>query len=126
MGSRNVSEPLEGMPQTNNSAELTGILRALEIAPRDRDLEIITDSNYSINCVTVWYQNWMKNKWKTSTNKDVEEQDLVRGIRELIDERDKLKLDTIFTWIRGHDNDPGNEAADRLAVAGAHLRRARQ
>ncbi|KAE8449725.1 hypothetical protein EG329_007500 [Mollisiaceae sp. DMI_Dod_QoI] len=126
MDSRNVSEPLEGMPQTNNRAELTGILRALEIAPRDRDLEIITDSNYSINCVTVWYQNWMKKDWKTSTNKDVENQDLIRGIRELIDEREKLKLDTTFTWIRGHDNDPGNEAADRLAVAGAHLGRARQ
>lgn len=126
MDSRNVSEPLEGMPQTNNRAELTGILKALEIAPKDRDLEIITDSNYSINCVTAWYKNWMKKGWKTSTNKDVENQDLIKEIRKKIEERDAEEVVTTFTWIKGHDNDPGNEAADRLAVAGAHLGRARQ
>ncbi|KUJ09187.1 ribonuclease H-like protein [Mollisia scopiformis] len=114
------------MPQTNNRAELTGILRALEIAPKDRDLEIITDSNYSINCVTVWYQNWMKRDWKTSTGKDVENQDLIKDIRTKIEERDDQDVVTTFTWIKGHANDPGNEAADRLAVAGARLGRARK
>ncbi|CZR53792.1 related to ribonuclease H1 [Phialocephala subalpina] len=123
---RNVSEPLEGMPQTNNRAELTGILRALELAPKDRDLEIITDSNYSINCVTIWYDSWERKQWKTSAGKAVENQDLIKSIKALIRERDGLDLVTIFTWIKGHDNDPGNEAADRLAVAGAHLGRARQ
>lgn len=126
IASRNVSEPLEGMPQTNNRAELTGILRALQIAPKDRDLEIITDSNYSINCVTIWYAGWKRKDWKTSTGKDVENQDLIKSAKGLVEERDRLGLNTIFTWIKGHDSDQGNEAADRLAVAGAHLGRARQ
>lgn len=123
---RNISEPLEGTPQTNNRAELTGLLRALQIAPKDRDLEIITDSNYSINCVTVWYKSWMGKKWKTSTGKDVENQDLIKDIRKLIEEREGLEIGTTFTWIKGHAQDPGNEAADRLAVAGAQLGRARK
>ncbi|KAJ5032928.1 uncharacterized protein L3040_009517 [Drepanopeziza brunnea f. sp. 'multigermtubi'] len=117
--SRNVSEPLEGMPQTNNRAELTGILRALQIAPKDKDMEIVTDSNYSINCVTVWFRGWAAKGWKKSDGKDAENTDLIKAIRELIDERDENGKETKFTWIKGHNDDPGNTAADRLAVAGA-------
>jgi ribonuclease HI len=118
---RNISEPLEGQRQTNQRAELTGILRALEIVPRNKPIEIITDSNYSINCATDWYKNWIRNDWKTSTGKVVENRDLVQAIRKLIDERGKVL--TKFTWVKGHDNDPGNVAADRLAVAGAMAKR---
>ncbi|KAK0122295.1 hypothetical protein ONS95_010542 [Cadophora gregata] len=120
---RNVSEPLEGPVQTNNRAELTGIQRALEIAPRERAVEIITDSNYSINCVSVWFANWEKKNWVTSTGKGVENQDLIKGIRALIEEREALGVETKFTWIKGHNDDPGNTAADRLAVAGAQSSR---
>jgi len=37
----------------------------------------------------------------------------------LIDARDGAGATTEFAWIKGHANDPGNEAADKLAVAGA-------
>lgn len=114
-----MSEALEGPLQTNQRAELTAILRALQKVPKTQNLEIITDSNYSINCVTVWYRGWLKNGWKTSTSGDVVNKDLVVDIRKLIDGRDVAGATTDFTWIKGHDNDPGNEAADKLAVAGA-------
>jgi len=107
------------MPQTNQRAELTGILRALQIVKKTQHLEIITDSSYSINCATVWYKGWTKNGWKTSTKGEVLNKDLVTDIRKLIDARDAAGVTTEFTWIKGHDNDPGNEAADKLAVAGA-------
>lgn len=84
-------------------------------------MEIVTDSSYSINCSTDWYKNWIKHDWKTSTGKLVENKDLVQAIRKLIDERGKVL--TKFTWIKGHNDDPGNEAADRLAVAGAMAKR---
>jgi ribonuclease HI len=115
----NVSEPLDGNLQTNQRAELTAIIRALEIAPKDRDLEIITDSEYSIKCVTVWYKNWVAKNWVRGDGGEVKNKDLVILIRKLIDQRDARGKETTFTWIKGHDNDPGNEAADRLAVAGA-------
>ncbi|KAH7413302.1 ribonuclease-like protein H [Cadophora sp. MPI-SDFR-AT-0126] len=120
---RNVSESLDGPVQTNNRAELTGIQRAFEIAPRKTDVEIITDSNYSINCVSVWYASWIKKNWVTSGGKVVENQDLIKGIRLLIEEREALGAETKFTWIKGHNDDPGNTAADRLAVAGAQSNR---
>ena len=36
-----------------------------------------------------------------------------------IEERTELQVKTLFEWLKGHNKDPGNEAADRLAVAGA-------
>lgn len=117
--SRNVSEPLKGQLQTNQRAELTAILRALEIAPTRREVHIITDSSYSINCVTIWYKNWERNNWLTSTKQPVMNKDLIEDILAKIRERQGLGFATVFNWIKGHSNDPSNEAADRLAVSGA-------
>ena len=116
---RNISEALPGPRQTNQRAELTAILRALDTTPRDRDVTIVTDSQYSINCVTAWSANWRRNGWKTSSGKLVENKDLVESILAKIEERNGLLSLTQFEWIKGHAKDPGNEAADRLAVDGA-------
>ncbi|KAJ5221097.1 Ribosomal protein L9/RNase H1 N-terminal [Penicillium citrinum] len=117
--SRNVSEPLKGNRQTNQRAELTAIFRAIDIAPRHRDVTVVTDSRYAIDCVTVWYKNWQRNNWLTKDGKPVENKDLVESILVNIEERKQLKVKTLFEWVKGHAKDPGNEAADRLAVNGA-------
>lgn len=114
----NISERLEGELQTNQRAELTAILRALEQVSDDQDVRIFSDSNYSINCVTKWYINWEKNGWKTQ-GKVVKNKDLVELIRAKIRDRDALGTNTLFQWIKGHANDAGNVAADQLAVLGA-------
>lgn len=119
--SRNVSEPLRGNRQTNQRAELTAILRALDIAPRHRDITIVTDSQYAINCVTVWFISWRRNNWMTASKKPVENRDLVESILDKIEERESLKVKTLFEWVKGHNLDKGNEEADRLAVNGAHI-----
>ncbi|KAI2685668.1 hypothetical protein DTO013E5_7977 [Penicillium roqueforti] len=116
---RNVSEPLKGSRQTNQRAELTAILRAIDIAPRHRDVTIITDSRYSIDCVTVWFINWRRNNWMTRDKKPVENKDLVESILIKIEERNDLKVKTLFEWVKGHNKDTGNEEADKLAVNGA-------
>ncbi|KAH8593260.1 ribonuclease H-like domain-containing protein [Bisporella sp. PMI_857] len=120
---RNVSEPLQGIPQTNQRAELTAVLRALEIVSRTENIRIFTDSNYSISCSSLWYKNWQKNGWRNSKGEDVMNRDLIESIRELIDSRDRNGAKTNFEWVKGHSNDPSNEAADRLAVAGARTER---
>ena len=120
---RNVSEALKGSKQTNQRAELTAIQRALDIAPRHRDVTIYTDSKYAIDCATNWYKNWVKNGWHNSKGKPVENKDIVMDIREQMDERDMLGRQTIFVWVKGHAGTEGNVEADRLAVEGAHLGR---
>jgi len=94
-------------------------MRALDTIPKDRDVTIVTDSRYSIDCLTTWCSNWRKNGWKTSTGKTVENRDLVENILGKMDERTSLGTRTIFEWIKGHANHPGNAEADKLAVAGA-------
>lgn len=98
---------------------MTAILRAIDIAPRHRDVTIITDSRYSIDCVTVWFINWRRNNWMTRDKKPVENKDLVESILIKIEERNDLKVKTLFEWVKGHNKDPGNEEADKLAVNGA-------
>ncbi|KAH3943176.1 hypothetical protein HBI70_194600 [Parastagonospora nodorum] len=117
--SRNISEPLRGSRQTNQRAELTAVARALDHIPIDRSALIHTDSNYSIKCLTEWFQKWEKNNWKSSSGKDVENKDLVEPIIARIRERDMCRAKTDFKWIKGHANDPGNVAADLLAVQGS-------
>ncbi|GKT79118.1 RNase H domain protein, partial [Colletotrichum tofieldiae] len=118
---RNVSERLEGDPQTNQRAELTAILRAFQLSPLTQPMQIMTDSQYSIKCVTEWYKNWEKNDWRTSTANEVKNKDLVQAVREEIAKREAAGTRTIFTWVKGHANNPGNVAADGLAVAGARM-----
>ena len=93
--------------------------RALEIAPSHREVCIYTDSSYSIKCVTEWYVKWRQNSWKTSAGKSVENKDLIEDVLAKIEERTALGVRTNFQWIKGHADDPGNVAADRLAVKGA-------
>jgi ribonuclease HI len=117
--SRNVSEALRGSKQTNQRAELTAVARALDHVPIDRDVLIYTDSYYAIRCLTEWSPRWMRNKWKTSTGKDVENRDLVEPIVSRISEREACKAETKLQWIKGHSQNPGNIAADKLAVNGS-------
>jgi ribonuclease HI len=117
--SKNVSEALSGTRQTNQRAELTAILRALDIAPRHRDITIYTDSRYAIDCVTDWYKNWKRNGWVTKNRKPVENKDLVQEVRAKMEEREGLGRGTYFVWVKGHSGNKGNVEADRLAVEGA-------
>ena len=49
----------------------------------------------------------------------MENRDLVESVLAKMDERSALNSQTLFEWIKGHANHPGNVAADKLAVDGA-------
>ncbi|KAK0640780.1 ribonuclease H-like domain-containing protein [Cercophora newfieldiana] len=116
----NISERLPGTPQTNQRAELAAILRCLQTVPKDTRVEIFSDSDYSIKCVTEWPIGWEKNQWKNDT---VKNQDLIKEILALIKERDEGfdNTRTQFTWVKGHSGHDGNDQADELAVRGSYL-----
>ncbi|KAH7117749.1 ribonuclease H-like domain-containing protein [Dendryphion nanum] len=117
---RNVSEPLHGEKQSNQRAELMACKRAMDIAPIDRTVEIRTDSNYSIQCLTKWFVGWEKgNKWLNSAGKPVENRDIIEPTIARIREREQAGAKTIFVHVYGHTGHDGNEAADALAKNGA-------
>ncbi|POS72489.1 ribonuclease H [Diaporthe helianthi] len=117
---RNISERLSGMPQTNQRAELTAILRALETVPLDQGVMIWSDSMYAINCVTEWFVRWEKNGWKTHKGQ-VQNRDLVEAVLVKIRERESHGTTTLIKWIKGHESSAGNISADKLAVGGANM-----
>lgn len=120
---RNVSEPLAGPRQTNQRAELSAILRTLEIldfTPTKR-LAIYTDSQYSIDCLTKWHRGWEFKGWINTKEEPVENQDLIKGALHLI--RTKHRGQVEFVKVRGHAGIQGNVRADKLAVKGRDMQR---
>ena len=120
---RNVSRPVHGAA-TNNVAELEAVEDALDAITamvdgghNDGDeFRILTDSLYVIQCVVTWFGAWRARGWKTASGSPVKNLDLIRRIREKLD---RLEPAVTLVHVRGHAGVPGNEAADRLAVAGA-------
>lgn len=108
-----------GDVQTNQRAELTAMLRALQVVPPTQGVLIWSDSMYAIKCVTEWYVKWESNGWKTHKG-PVQNRDLVERVLMEIRRRDSLGTKTIIKWIKGHEGNRGNVAADGLAVKGAN------
>ena len=86
---------------TNNRMELTAAISALRIAI-DRGigpgrLEIWTDSLYVQQGITKWVAAWIRNEWRTSRGRPVQNRDLGESLLELA-ERQRPS----WNWIRGH------------------------
>lgn len=100
---------------TNNRAELSAVLYALCSHAVYVDIEIFTDSQYSINCLTKYKDKWRSNGWKTTTGKPVESVDMIKYTCDLIDARAQYGSDTTFIHVKGHSTDANNNAVDKLA-----------
>ena len=98
---------------TNQRMELQAIGEAVRAFP-DRPLLIQSDSQYSIKCLTEWLPGWVKNNWKNSAKKDVANQDLIKYIAFLLEDRD-----VVFEHVRGHRGHVLNEIADVKCGAAA-------
>ena len=103
-----------GEPETtNNRMELTAAIEALNALKRPSMVALHTDSKYVMHGITEWMHNWKKRGWKTANRKPVKNQDLWMALDEAI-----ARHDITWKWVKGHDGDPGNEEADRLANLG--------
>ena len=98
---------------TNNRMELTAAIAALETLKRTCKVHLHTDSTYLRDGMTSWIHNWKRNGWRTTAKKPVKNVDLWQRLDEAIQSHD-----IEWHWIKGHDGDPGNEAADALARQG--------
>ncbi len=88
---------------TNNRAEITAVLAALCLAPRDQPLTIYSDSDYTIKVA--------KGVFQMKANSDLWE--LYRILLK------KRQSRPTFEWVRGHAGHAQNERADELAGLGA-------
>ncbi|TRY61041.1 hypothetical protein TCAL_13529, partial [Tigriopus californicus] len=103
--------------QTNNSAEIQAATEAVRVAKASdvKQLCINTDSQFLINCITLWIKNWKKKGWMTASNQPVKnKEDLMLLDEELSDP----SIQVTWNHVRGHAGIEGNEMADALARAG--------
>ncbi|PZR51698.1 ribonuclease HI [Xylanimonas oleitrophica] len=97
---------------TNQVAELTAVLRAIEAHPGGEPLLIESDSQYAIRCSSEWIEGWKRKGWRTASGSPVKNLELVQAIDRAITQREGPVR---FRWVRGHVGNPFNERADQLA-----------
>lgn len=120
----NVSRNFTHLPLTNQRAELFAIYVALILIKKVLEYDkiiIYTDSEYSIKCLTVWIDDWIKNSWKTKSNTPVMNQDILKPLHSVLQ---KYKNKVEFVHVMSHTKktdylSEGNAVADKLATEGA-------
>lgn len=101
---------------TNNQMELTAALESLLMTEQGSRSLVYTDSQYVVKGCTEWRRGWERNGMRNSKQQPVLNASLWLQLWAAIDER-RVRLQ----WVRGHNGDPGNEAADLLAVQASRL-----
>ena len=95
---------------TNNRMEMMAVIAALEVLKRSCKIELHTDSTYVMKGMTEWLDSWKARGWKTAAKKPVKNVDLWQALEKALHGHE-----VEWTWVKGHDGDPGNERADQLA-----------
>ena len=118
-----ISEPWTFHP-TNQKMELMAIQRALEKVFSDQgkytSIELYTDSQYSIDCVTKYISQWLKNDWLNSKHEPVKNKEIIQTIYDLKIQFKNLSLNHINSHTGKQDQHSlGNEIADQLAYKAA-------
>jgi ribonuclease HI len=103
-----------GDPETtNNRMELTAAIEALNALKGHSRVVLHTDSKYMMDGIREWMPNWKQRGWKTAAKKPVKNQDLWQALDTAVG-RHEIE----WRWVKGHDGNAGNEAADELANLG--------
>lgn len=71
--------------------------------------KIHSDSEFWINVLTKWAPGWEQNNWKKKSG-PIKNLDLVQEMNALYKDSQAELI-----WVRGHNNDEGNEMADEWA-----------
>ena len=98
---------------TNNRMEMTAAIEALNALNSASAVTLNIDSKYVMDGINEWLPNWKKRGWKTANRKPVKNQDLWQALDAAVQRHD-IK----WVWVKGHNGNAGNEAADDLANLG--------
>jgi ribonuclease HI len=101
---------------TNNRMELLAVINGLRALTSPSRVEVYSDSQYVLNGLNEWMDNWKKRGWKTASKQPVKNQDLWEMLDEL-----RATHALTYHWIKGHNEHPENERCDKMAVAARDL-----
>lgn len=121
----NISEPFNIAPQTNQRAELYAIYVALLNITENikfKQINLYTDSEYSLNSLTKWAYGWEKKGWTGSNKKELKNLDIIQPTFDIL-KKYKAMINIIHVYSHTGKQDKlsiGNEMADKLANDGAN------
>jgi ribonuclease HI len=115
---------------TNQRAELNAILMCFRYILENsikQNIIIVSDSLYTINCLTNWYINWENNGYIASNKKPVKNKEIIQEIIKLKNTILKTNLNQVsFKHVRSHQSPPidttskeymfwkGNDIVDKM------------
>lgn len=102
---------------TNNTAELNALYHALQFAEEPivagETVQILCDSLYSINCVSIWAAGWEKKGWrKRKAGGRIKNLSLIQAAYAVYA---RIESRVQLTHVSAHVGTEGNELADRMA-----------
>ena len=106
----NASIRVPGPVQSNQIGKIAAVIHATASIPLSRPLEIVSDSKYVIEGLTVNLNNWENQGWISIHNANFFQRATYLLCR--------WTATTTFHWVKGHDSVEGNEQCDRLAKEG--------
>ncbi|MEW6998929.1 ribonuclease H family protein [Colwelliaceae bacterium BS250] len=102
---------------TNNTAELNGMLESFRYAKpliaQGKIVQVLSDSKYSIDCITKWAKGWQAKGWTRGKNEEIKNLAIIKECFALYTD---LRTNLIINHVKGHANIEGNELSDRMAV----------
>ena len=116
-------EFIPGIGNTTNHAELAAVIRALELARKEKDLQkvtVVTDSGYVVNCYNDSLPKWKENGWKRVDNKDIIHISEWTHMSALADQLLALGVAVNIEWVKGHADNYGNYLADLFSAIGSN------
>lgn len=109
---------------SNNNAEIQAVSTLLneDFSTEADRIHVICDSMLVVNGVNSWIPNWIKNNWIKPDGKQVANKEDWQELNHCITKA-KERSEFTLVWSRGHDGEPGNERADKLATIARNLSR---
>lgn len=110
------------VPPTNQRAEITAIIMALEWALERFDeldgypslrVTIKSDSRYAVECMSNWIYTWVQNGWLNSRGREVVNRDLIERASDL-DDRVKELGNVEYIWVPREDNVDADERCQEV------------
>ena len=112
---------------TNNVMELTAVIKALEFTLKQPlpagfdkyEINLCVDSKYVMQGASEWMPGWKRNGWRKADGAVVRNTELWQRLDQMLSDE---RLAVMWTWIKGHSGNYGNEMADALANQGVPSR----
>lgn len=95
---------------TNNMCEIKAVILGLQSLKFSCKVRVMSDSQYTLDCVGKWVYTWQKNGWRTSKGEEVKNKDLIIQLYDLIKNHE---VDLVK--VKAHVGILLNERADELA-----------